>query len=94
MWPFRRKPPRKTIYAKITNNADGTVDIDVRGQTCPGYLLSINKAMDSLTEGTKAFLITTYAPCGDDVQAWCNEKGYTFAGMSQEDALWKIGVIK
>lgn len=94
MWPFQGKKTHKTIFADITNNTDGTVNIDVRGQTCPGYLLSINKAMDTLEGGKKAFLLTTYAPCGDDVKAWCNEKGHTFDGIRQEDKLWKIGVIK
>lgn len=94
MWPFNRKIPHKTIFADITNNNDGSVNIDVRGQTCPGYLLSINKAMDSLEFGKKAYLITTYAPCGDDVNAWCNEKGYVYDGIEQEDNMWKIGVIK
>lgn len=94
MWPFRRKQPHKTIFADISNNPDGSVNIDVRGQTCPGYLLSINKAMDSLAVGKKAFLITTYAPCGDDVKAWCNEKGYTYEGIEQKDNRWEIGVTK
>jgi len=94
MWPFRTKAPRKTIFADITHNVDGSVNIDVRGQTCPGYLLSINKAMDSLEKGKKAFLITTYAPCGDDVKAWCNEKGYAFDGIVQKDDYWEIGVVK
>jgi len=94
MWPFRKREPGKTIFADITDNGDGSVNIDVRGQTCPGYLLSINKAMDSLEYGKKAFLITTYAPCGDDVKAWCNERGYTYEGIVQEDNSWKIAVIK
>lgn len=94
MWPFHKKASYKSIYATITDNADGSVNIDVRGQTCPGYLLAINKAMDSLEQGTRAFLITTYAPCGDDVHAWCNERGYTYAGMTQENNIWKISVIK
>ena len=94
MWPFWRKAPHKTIFADITNNTDGSVNINVRGQTCPGYLLSINKAMDSLEEGKKAYLITTYAPCGDDIKAWCNERGYTSYGIVQEDNSWKIAVTK
>lgn len=94
MWPFRKKEPYKTIFADITINIDGSVNIDVRGQTCPGYLLSINKAMDSLENGKKAFLITTYAPCGDDVKAWCNERGYTYDGIVQENNIWKIAVVK
>lgn len=94
MWPFRSKKPAKSIFAVVTDNPDGSVNIDVRGQTCPGYLLSINKAMDCLEGGKKAFLITTYAPCGDDVNAWCKEKGHTFDGIVQKENRWEICVIK
>ena len=94
MRPFRKNTSRKTIFADVTDNTDGSVDIDVRDQTCPGYLLAINKAMDTLDAGKKAFLITTYAPVGDDVKAWCNEKGYTYAGIVQKGNRWEIGVIK
>lgn len=95
MWPFRKhRTAQKSIHADITDNPDGSVNIDVRGQTCPGYLLAINKAMDTLDQGKKAFLLTTYAPCGDDVKAWCTERGYTYDGIVVENAIWKIAVTK
>lgn len=94
MWPFKKHDFYKTITADVTSNPDGSVNVDVRGQTCPGYLLSINKAMDSLDIGTKAVLVTTYAPCGDDVKAWCKEKGYTFDNIIQQEGTWKIVVRK
>lgn len=94
MWPFTKESKKKTIYAHVSTNADGLVSIDVSGQTCPGYLLAINNAMDSLGAGTDAILITTYAPCGDDVKAWCKEKGYTYKGMVHENGMWKISVKK
>lgn len=94
MWPFKKKEQHKTIGSTIANNADGSVSIDVRGQTCPGYLLSINKAMDTLNYGTQAYLITSYAPCGDDVKAWCKEKGYEYGGIVQGQDSWKVSVLK
>jgi len=94
MWPFKKKPAYTTLGAQIRHNLDASVDVDVRGQTCPGYLLSINKAMDSLEPGTKAFLLTSYAPCGDDVKAWCSERGYSYEGIIEEDGMWKVAVIK
>ncbi|QKT03585.1 sulfurtransferase TusA family protein [Ectothiorhodospiraceae bacterium 2226] len=94
MWLFRKKDEKKTIFAEVLRLDDGRVSIDVRGQTCPGYLLSINNAMDALDVGTSAVLVTTYAPCGDDVKAWCKEKGYTFKGMRQDGDAWTISVVK
>jgi len=43
---------------------NGTAIIDVRGQTCPGYLLAINKAVERLEPDTAAKLLITYPPCG------------------------------
>ena len=66
----------------------------MRGQTCPGYLLAINRAMDQLDTGTEAHLLVDYPPCGDDVKAWAGEKGYAFLGFTQEGGTWHIRVRK
>jgi TusA-related sulfurtransferase len=94
MWPFNNREPYRTIVADISTNEDGSINVDVRGQTCPGYLLSINKAMDQLEKGARARLLTTYAPCGDDVKTWCDKKGYTCESIVQEAGMWKIAVTK
>ncbi|HKJ87932.1 MAG TPA: sulfurtransferase TusA family protein, partial [Gammaproteobacteria bacterium] len=90
MWPLRRKGKsrEKTIQAAVSAQPDGTTAIDVRGQTCPGYLLAINRAMDAMERGTTAKLLVDYPPCGDDVRAWCDEKGYRFLDFSQEPECW------
>ena len=94
MWPFKKNPAYKTLGAQVRHHLDGSVSVDVRGQTCPGYLLSINKAMDALDKDTRAYLLTSYSPCGDDVKAWCNERGYTYEGIVEEAGLWKVVVVK
>jgi len=94
MWPFNKGEPYRTILAEISTNDDGSVNVDVSGQTCPGYLLSINKAMDELEKGTRAHLLTTYAPCGDDVKSWCEKKGYTYESIVHDAGMWKIAVTK
>ena len=90
-WPFRRKQQRKTIGADVTR-VDGGVRVDVRGQTCPGYLLSINRAMGIVGPGTDVDILTTYAPCGEDVAAWCKEKGFTYRALEQVDGVWCIRI--
>ncbi|MGM0413294.1 MAG: sulfurtransferase TusA family protein [Pseudomonadota bacterium] len=92
---FRR--PREAgggIQAAVTPRADGTVTIDVRGQTCPGYLLAINRAMDSLEAGTAATLLVDYPPCGEDIQAWCSARGYRFEGVEGDASGWSLRVTK
>ncbi len=81
------------IGAKVSFE-DGTAIIDVRGQTCPGYLLAINRAVEGLSEGTRARLLITYPPCGDDVRAWCRKRDIAFLGIAQERGMWVIEIQK
>lgn len=94
MWPFtHRKTTTSGIRATVSFE-DGVANIDVRGQTCPGYLLAINRAVEALEPGTTARLLITYPPCGEDVHAWCKERGLTYHGISQEQGMWVIRIEK
>ena len=90
----KRKEAGSTIQAAVSPQQDGTTAIDVRGQTCPGYLLAINQAMDELEADTTAKLLVDYPPCGDDVRAWCDAKGFQFLDFTREPECWAILVQK
>jgi len=94
MWPFRNRKRSTAIEAGSVDIVDGVAVIDVRGQTCPGYLLAINKAVDRLPDGMRARLLITYPPCGEDVQAWCKERGIQYLGLEQHDGMWVIRIRK
>ena len=94
IWPFSKKKIKRRIEANSVVFHENHVDIDVRGQTCPGYLLAINKVVDTLEKGTKAHLLITYPPCGDDVKAWCKERDIEYLGIFQQDAMWVIHIQK
>jgi len=95
MWPFAKKSKEKPeIKANSVVIENGVATIDVSGQTCPGYLLAINKAVDKLPEGTKAKLVIGYPPCGDDVGAWCKARDIEYLGMSQVNGSWIIEIRK
>ncbi len=94
MWPFRRKRNAGGIRARSVTRVDGVVEIDVRGQTCPGYLLAIDREVEKLEAGEEARLVISYPPCGDDVQAWCRRKGVEYLGMEVREGLWLIGIRK
>lgn len=93
MWPFRRRVRTTGIQAQVTLG-DGHAIVDVRGQTCPGYLLAINKAVASLAPGTVARLLITYPPCGDDVAAWAKERDVDYLGIAPENGMWVIEIRK
>lgn len=94
MWPFGRKKREPGIRANSVTFDGSEAVIDVRGQTCPGYLLAINRAVDELAAGTRARLLMTYAPCGDDVLAWCRRRELDYLGLSVEDGVWVIRIRK
>ena len=93
MWPFSRKARTSGIRAAVTFES-GEAVVDVRGQTCPGYLLAINRAVDALAPGTTARLLITYPPCGEDVHAWCRERDITYLGIQQAGDMWVIRIRK
>ncbi len=95
MWPFT-KAQRETrgINANSVVVENGLATIDVRGQTCPGYLLAINKAVEALPAGTPARLLISYPPCGDDVAAWCDARQIAYLGISRSDGMWVVEIRK
>jgi len=94
MWPFNKKTVKSGINASSITVVNGVAEIDVRGQTCPGYLLAINKAVETLGKGTKARLLITYPPCGEDVKAWCREKEIEYQGLTEGGGMWMINIRK
>ena len=81
------KNVKSGIKALVSFDNDIAI-IDVRGQTCPGYLLAINKAVNELNPNTKAKLLMTYRPCIADVKAWCSSKGIDYLSLEKTDKAW------
>ena len=70
--------PRTAVYRED----EGWV-VDVRGQTCPGYLLEIDRAVADIGAGQDIRLLISYPPCGDDVRVWCEQKGHMLHGIER-----------
>ena len=66
----------------VRREGDGWI-IDVRGQTCPGYLLEIDRAVAEIGAGQDIRLLISYPPCGDDVRVWCEQKGHALHGIER-----------
>ncbi len=96
MWPFTKKinsaqNVKSGIKAFVSYDDDVAI-IDVRGRTCPGYLLAINKVVGELNPKNKAKLLMTYLPCIEDVKAWCKGKGKGIDYLSLEKKTEKAWV--
>ncbi len=90
MWPFTNKQINNKVRANSIVVEDGVVVIDVCGQTCPGYLLSINNAIDQLDKGTSAKLLISYPACTEDIKAWCKNREIELVDMSNVDGIWAV----
>ena len=60
--------------------------VDVCGQTCPGYLLEIDRAVRDIGPGQRIHLRISYPPCIDDVRVWCAEKGHVLHDVERTEA--------
>ena len=83
---------RSGVRARAVTVEDGVTVVDVRGLTCPGYLLAINEAVAGLAPGTRARLLTSYPPCGEDVAAWCRARGVALLGVAHGPDGWAIEI--
>ncbi len=68
------------------------VEVDVRGQTCPGYLLSIHRAVRGLPPGARVLLRISYPPCADDVRVWCKANGHRLESVEAVAGEWRIAL--
>ena len=73
-------------HTKVWRDEDGRWVVDVRGQTCPGYLLEIDRAVARIGPGARIDLLISYPPCGDDVRVWCEKKGHALHGIERTEA--------
>ena len=92
---FKKYKTESGIKASIVLEKNGIVVVNVENQTCPGYLLSINKAIDKFPKGTNFKLKITYPPCGEDVESYCRQKNIEFLGMeTNNEGIYLIQIRK
>ena len=89
---FKKK---SSIIANATGWDKEEFVVDVRGQTCPGYMLAINKAIDSVGKGTSCRLLISYPPCGEDIESCCRQRKLEFISFDNpEPGLFIIKIKK
>ena len=95
MFGFLNFGNKSSAIQAIIEERDGAVIVNVENQTCPGYLLSINKAIEKYPKGTNFTLKITYPPCGEDVESYCRQKKLEFLGMdTSQEGIYLIRIKK
>ena len=89
-WLRGRRAGRRGRRSGRRRLDDGSWEVDVRGQTCPGYLLDIDRHVAAIGRGRRVVLRISYPPCEADVRAWCREKGHDFVSVEAAAEGWRI----
>lgn len=71
-----------------------TVKIDACGLQCPGPIMKIKQAIDSIGEGERIEMIATDAGFSRDAQAWCNTTGNALISNTESKGKYTVVIEK
>ena len=71
-----------------------TLKIDACGLQCPGPVMKIKQAIDSIGEGERIEMVATDAGFSRDAQAWCNTTGNILISNSEETGKYTVVIEK
>ena len=71
-----------------------TIRIDACGLQCPGPVMKIKQAMDTIIEGERVEIVATDAGFSRDAQAWCNSTGNKLISNTGDKGKYKVVIEK
>lgn len=71
-----------------------TIKIDACGLQCPGPVMRIRQAIDSIIEGERVEMVATDAGFARDAQAWCNTTGNQLISSSEDKGRYTVMIEK
>ncbi len=63
----------------------GAVEIDCRGQVCPGPVIELAKALPRVAVGELLAILADDPAARHDVAAWCRMRGQEYVGEEPTD---------
>ncbi len=78
----------------LGSNRMKTLRIDACGLQCPGPVMKIKQAIDSITEGERIEMVATDAGFSRDAQAWCDTTGNRLISNSEEKGKYTVIIEK
>jgi NADPH-dependent 2,4-dienoyl-CoA reductase/sulfur reductase-like enzyme/TusA-related sulfurtransferase/rhodanese-related sulfurtransferase len=69
-------------------------EIDVRGLTCPGPILSVRQRLDKLAPGSQATILVDDPGFMNDFQTWCYQYNHQIIQVTQNDNFYAISCLK
>ncbi len=80
--------------AQISQAAKNILRIDATGLSCPGPILKVKEAMDSIKEGEQVEIVATDAGFARDARAWCNTTGNQLISNSEDKGKFTVVIEK
>ena len=71
-----------------------TLKIDACGLQCPGPVMKIKQAIDSIAEGERIEMVATDAGFSRDAQAWCNTTGNRLVSNTEQKGKYTVVIEK
>ena len=71
-----------------------TVKIDACGLSCPGPIMKVKQAVDSIADGERIEITSTDAGFARDAQAWCNTTGNVLISNVEEKGRYTVVIEK
>lgn len=108
-WAWFNRPlaaPEKTVAAtaQTAPRPKGPADdavlnghravLDVCGMQCPGPIVKVKEAIDTLAPGDLLEVTATDAGFACDVPAWCKRTGHTLRGVRTEGKQYIVEIVK
>ena len=68
--------------------------VDASGLKCPLPVLKARKALQSLTDGDKLRVISTYPASPLDFKHFCNSKGHSLISVEEKEESFEFVIVK
>lgn len=84
----------KNLDTQATTTEIKTVKIDACGLSCPGPIMKVKQAIDSIADGERIEITSTDAGFARDAQAWCNTTGNVLISNVEEKGRYTVVIEK
>jgi NADPH-dependent 2,4-dienoyl-CoA reductase/sulfur reductase-like enzyme/peroxiredoxin family protein/rhodanese-related sulfurtransferase/TusA-related sulfurtransferase len=86
--------PKVSIDTQEVVANSKTVKIDACGLQCPGPVMRVKKAIDSIEDGQRVEIVATDAGFARDAQAWCNTTGNKMISNVEDKGRFTVVIEK
>lgn len=77
-----------------TSNAQATLVVDARGQSCPMPVVMARKGMNTLTSGQVLVLEATDKGSCKDIPSWAHDMGHALLEQGEQDGCYRYVIRK